>query len=225
MLRYHFADEAEQIQQLMLPVPPRDGESERRAAGPRRGGGRASRCSASTSRRSASAAARQWGLGEDVLHMIRRLPVDVPVRKPDNDDELLRIVASAANEAVDALEPLPPTKVGGGAQRSVAATRARCADDADLHDAHSRRRSAAGKRRRRGCGKVESAPITGPRRDAADGPARTARRCRPRSGTRRLIALVASDARRQSTTRRPSIAPSAAPLRWTQHGRDELAAR
>ena len=50
-----------------------------------------------------SAAARQWGLGDDVLHMIRRLPTDAPVRKPDSDDELLRIVASAANEVVDAL--------------------------------------------------------------------------------------------------------------------------
>ena len=35
--------------------------------------------------------------------MIRRLPVDAPVRKADDDNELLRIVASAANEAVEAL--------------------------------------------------------------------------------------------------------------------------
>ena len=69
-----------------------------------------------------NAAARQWGLGDEVLHMIRRLPVDVPVRKPDNDDELLRIVASAANETVDALE-LPPPKVAARAQRGRRALR------------------------------------------------------------------------------------------------------
>ena len=49
-----------------------------------------------------SAVARQWGLGDDVLHMIRRLPADAPVRKPDGDADLLRLVASAANEVVDA---------------------------------------------------------------------------------------------------------------------------
>jgi len=52
------------------------------------------------------------------LHMIRRLPLDVPVRKPDSDDELLRIVASAANEAVDALE-LAPTKVSAALNEVV----------------------------------------------------------------------------------------------------------
>ena len=48
--------------------------------------------------------ARHWGLGDDVLQMIRRLAIDKPVRKPDSDADLLRLVASAANEAVDALE-------------------------------------------------------------------------------------------------------------------------
>jgi len=52
---------------------------------------------------------RQWGLGQELAHMIRRLPVDAPVRKPDDDNELLRIVASAANEAVEALA-LPAPK-------------------------------------------------------------------------------------------------------------------
>ena len=65
-----------------------------------------------------NAATRQWGLGDDVLHMIRRLPADVPVRKPDSDDELLRIVASAANEIVDALE-LAPAKVSAALNEVV----------------------------------------------------------------------------------------------------------
>ena len=58
-----------------------------------------------------SAVARHWGLGEEVLHMIRRLAADTPVRKPDGDADVLRIVASAANEAVDALELLPASRV------------------------------------------------------------------------------------------------------------------
>ena len=43
--------------------------------------------------------------------MIRRLAADAPVRKPDGDADVLRIVASAANEAVDALELLPASRV------------------------------------------------------------------------------------------------------------------
>jgi len=49
-----------------------------------------------------AAVARQWGLGEDVMHMARRLPAAAPVRKPDSDAEMLRLTASAANDAVDA---------------------------------------------------------------------------------------------------------------------------
>ena len=75
--------------------------------------------------------------------MIRRLPADVPVRKPDNDDELLRIVASAANEAVDALE-LPPAKVAARAQRGRRPLRAHLAPD----DANPPRRLARRPERR-----------------------------------------------------------------------------
>ena len=53
------------------------------------------------------AVARHWGLGDEMLHMIRRLPVDAPVRKPDGDADLLRIVASAANEIVDVASHVP----------------------------------------------------------------------------------------------------------------------
>jgi non-specific serine/threonine protein kinase len=56
--------------------------------------------------------ARYWGLGDDVLHMVRRLPADAPVRKPDGDPDMLRLVASAANEIVDVVSHLPATKVG-----------------------------------------------------------------------------------------------------------------
>ena len=112
LLRYHFADEAEQIHQLAQPLPANRGDGD---AASTEEPGMAEEAAAFAVlgvdiEAFASAAARQWGLGDDILHMIRRLPADAPVRKPDSDDELLRIVASAANEAVDALE-LPPRKV------------------------------------------------------------------------------------------------------------------
>jgi HD-like signal output (HDOD) protein len=105
LLRYHFAEEAEQIHQLMQPVPalrsegeivspPQPGLDEEAAAYAVLG------VDIDTL---GSAAARQWGLGQEIVHMIRRLPHDAPVRKPDNDNELLRILASAANEAIEAL--------------------------------------------------------------------------------------------------------------------------
>ena len=108
LLRYHFADEATQIDDLVRPEP---------APPPPTTPGPAAAEHAGLSQEAASFAvlgvdyesfggivARHWGMGDDVLHMIRRLAPTQPVRKPDSDADLLRIVASAANEAVDALE-------------------------------------------------------------------------------------------------------------------------
>ena len=47
--------------------------------------------------------ARHWGLDDTVLHLIRRLPLSTTPRTIDNDDDMLRAVASCSNEAVDAL--------------------------------------------------------------------------------------------------------------------------
>jgi eukaryotic-like serine/threonine-protein kinase len=90
---YHFPDELLQIQRLM-------GEAE----------------DAGMSEQAASyavlgadiegigaAVARHWGLDDAVLHLIRRMPLATPPRTIDNDDDMLRAVASCANEAVDAL--------------------------------------------------------------------------------------------------------------------------
>ena len=119
LLRYHFADEAEQIRQLTLPFAAPRGEGEAPVEQPGLDEDAAAYAVLGVDIEAfGNAATRQWGLGNDVLHMIRRLPADVPVRKPDNDDELLRIVASAANEAVDALE-LPPAKVAAALNEVV----------------------------------------------------------------------------------------------------------
>ena len=118
MVRYHFADEAEQIAQLMQPpaspqeavlgAPEPAGMTEEAAGFAVLGVDVAS---------FGFAVARQWGLGDDVLHMIRRLPTDAPVRKPDGDPELLRILASAANETVDVVTLLPPKRVAVALER------------------------------------------------------------------------------------------------------------
>ncbi|MEO8922653.1 MAG: HDOD domain-containing protein [Caldimonas sp.] len=108
MLRYHFAEEAEQIQQLMQPLL---GEAD--AADPGMNEEAAGFAVLGVDTETfGSAVARHWGLGDDVLHMIRRLPADAPVRKPDGDADVLRLVASAANEIVDAVSHLPAPKVG-----------------------------------------------------------------------------------------------------------------
>jgi HD-like signal output (HDOD) protein len=108
MLRYHFAEEAEQIHQLMQPAL---GEADASEPGMSEEAAGFAVLGVDTET-FGSAVARYWGLGDDVLHMIRRLPVDAPVRKPDGDADMLRLVASAANEIVDVVSHLPAPKVG-----------------------------------------------------------------------------------------------------------------
>ncbi len=104
----HFADDAEQIWQLMRPLaptdpeaPPQPGLAEEAAAHAVLGTDLAAL---------AAVVARHLGLNEEVLHLTRRLPVDKPVRAADGDADLLRAAASAANEVVDAVAFLPPQR-------------------------------------------------------------------------------------------------------------------
>ena len=116
MLRYHFADEAEQVQQLMKPSP-----ADRDAGFPEQPG---------LSEEAAAYAvlgvdieslgqvvARAWGLGDDVQQMVRRVPADAAVRKPDSDADVLRLTASAANDCVDAVQALPEARVAAALAR------------------------------------------------------------------------------------------------------------
>jgi non-specific serine/threonine protein kinase len=119
LARYHFADEAVQIEQLMRPQDV-DGDGLDGASLEPSGLGEDAAAFAVLGVDVASlgfAVARQWGLGEEVLHMIRRLPTDAPVRKPDGDAELLRIVASAANETIDVVTLLAPRRVAAALDR------------------------------------------------------------------------------------------------------------
>ncbi len=115
LVQYHFADEAEQIRALMQPAAPTEGAAPGTAAAAEQPG---------MSEEAASfavlgvdidalgaAVVKHWGLGDEMLHMMRRMPTGKPVRKPDSDTDMLRAAASAANEAVDAMTLLPAAKV------------------------------------------------------------------------------------------------------------------
>jgi non-specific serine/threonine protein kinase len=116
VVQYHFAEEAVQIRRLMQPAAsPRSGDpddpgmNEEAAAFAVLG---------ADIEAIGAAVARYWGLDDSVLHMIRRLPTTAPVRHGDGDDDLLRLVGSAANEAADALA-LPPQAMLPALQRVV----------------------------------------------------------------------------------------------------------
>jgi len=109
LVQYHFPEEAEQVRQLMQPVAAQAGAPEQ----PGMAEEAASFAVLGVDIESLGAAvARHWGLGDEVQHMIRRLAPGKPVRTPDNDADMLRIAASAANEAVDAMTRLPAPRVG-----------------------------------------------------------------------------------------------------------------
>jgi len=116
VVQYHFADEAQQIKRLMQPAPSaRDGDpdepgmSEEVAAHAVLGAGIES---------IGAAVARYWGLDDTVLGMIRRQSVGAPVRSAESDDDMLRDVASCANEAIEAAA-VPASRVIPALQRVV----------------------------------------------------------------------------------------------------------
>ena len=79
-MQYHFPDEAEQIRQLMQPLPPK-----RARAPPQPGLSEESAAYAVLGvdiESLGAAVARHSGLGDEVQHMIRRLPAGKPVRHP-----------------------------------------------------------------------------------------------------------------------------------------------
>jgi non-specific serine/threonine protein kinase len=116
VVHYHFPEEALQIRRLMQPAPsPRDDEpedpgmSEESAAFAVLG---------ADIEAIGAAVARHWGLDESVVAMIRRQPTASPVRQAEGDTDMLRAVASCANEAVDAIG-LPAPRVMAALHRVV----------------------------------------------------------------------------------------------------------
>lgn len=113
---YHFPDELQQIRRLMQPAPSavagepgEPGMGEQAAAFAVLG---------ADIEALGAAVARQWGLDDAVLHLIRRLPLTTAPRAVASDDDMLRAVASCAIEAVDALA-LPAARRPTALQRVV----------------------------------------------------------------------------------------------------------
>lgn len=107
LVLYHFPDEAAQITRLTLPAPPEvpgmaetPGMTEAAAA---------SAVLGIEYEALGLAVAKHWGLDDELVQALRPLNPQSPVRKPDDRGDVLRAVASAANEALSAWE-LPAAK-------------------------------------------------------------------------------------------------------------------
>lgn len=110
MLRYHFADEAAQIHELTLSVKEGDGADAVEKPGLTEDVA-AHAVLGVDIEAFGEGVARAWGLDPVVQHMIRRLSIDHAVRKPDGDADVLRMLGSAANEAVDVISTLPSSRI------------------------------------------------------------------------------------------------------------------
>jgi non-specific serine/threonine protein kinase len=116
VVQYHFADEALQIHKLRQPAPPlQPGDPEE----PGMSEQAASMAVLGVDLDAiGNAVARWWGLDDSVLHMMRRVSPGVTVHHPERDDDVLRLTASCANDAVEAAA-LPAHRVHGALQGVV----------------------------------------------------------------------------------------------------------
>jgi non-specific serine/threonine protein kinase len=101
VVQYHFPDEAAQIRRLMQPVaaqkPDEPDEQGMTAEG-------ASFAVLGIDIDAlGSAVMHHWGLDDGVQHMVRRAPPTGPIHTPTSDVDMLRLVASCANDVLDAM--------------------------------------------------------------------------------------------------------------------------
>jgi non-specific serine/threonine protein kinase len=104
VLQYHLPEEMRQIRRLMQPAPAAHAGEAEQPGMPEQSAGYA--VLGADIESMALAVARWMGLGgadDSVLHLMRRLPPDTVVRNADNDDDVLRALGSAANEAIEVL--------------------------------------------------------------------------------------------------------------------------
>ena len=105
---YHFPDELQQIRRLMQAAPPEHPDDAEEAGMSEQAASYA--VLGADIEAIGAAVARQWGLDDAVLHLIRRMPLATTPRTVDNDDDMLRAVSSCANEAMDTLPLSPPDR-------------------------------------------------------------------------------------------------------------------
>ncbi|MFG6433309.1 serine/threonine protein kinase [Roseateles sp. LYH14W] len=106
LLQYHFPDDAQQIRQLMQPPEPTEDQANPPSLSEQAAAYAVLGCDLDAL---GAAVARHWGLGDELLQMIRRQPLDGPVHTPRNDADTLRLTCSLANELLEALA-LPEAK-------------------------------------------------------------------------------------------------------------------
>jgi eukaryotic-like serine/threonine-protein kinase len=117
VLQYHQPEEMRQVRRLMQPALAAEAEQADQPGMSEQAAGLAVLGADIDSM--AQAVARWMGLGgtdDAVLLLMRRLPLDKPVRRADSDDEVLRALASAANETIDTLS-LPPARQAAAIER------------------------------------------------------------------------------------------------------------
>lgn len=100
LLQYHFPDDAQQIRQLMVPPEPTEEQPKPTSLNEQAAAYAVLGCDLDAL---GAAVARHWGLGDELLQMIRRQPQDAPVHAPRSDADAIRLTCSLANELVDAL--------------------------------------------------------------------------------------------------------------------------
>jgi non-specific serine/threonine protein kinase len=135
LLRYHFPDEAEQIARL---VEPGEGARGMPAA--------AAACAVIGVDLDtlAVAVARHWGLDEHVLASLRRASTETPVRVPDDRRDMVRLLGSAAAEAVAAAAGPPAQAAAALARVTQRYARALVLAPGELGDALRQARQAVG---------------------------------------------------------------------------------
>ncbi|MFG6489403.1 HDOD domain-containing protein [Roseateles sp. BYS78W] len=115
LLQYHFPDDAQQIRQLMVPPEPTEDQPNPSSLSEQAAAYAVLGCDLDAL---GIAVARHWGLGDELLQMIRRQPLDSPVHPPRSDADTLRLTCSLANELLDALA-LPEAKRRPGVEAAT----------------------------------------------------------------------------------------------------------
>jgi len=100
LLQYHFPDDAQQIRQLMVPPEPTEDQPNPPALSEQAAAYAVLGCDLDAL---GAAVARHWGLGDELLHMIRRQAPGATVHASRSDADIIRLTCSLANELVDAL--------------------------------------------------------------------------------------------------------------------------
>jgi len=114
VVQYHFPEEAAQIRRLMQPSPAQKvGDPEDQGMGVE---GASFAVLGIDVDALGVAVMHHWGLDETVQWMVRRAPPTGPIHAPTSDGDMLRLVASCANDVLDAVS-LPSRQAVPAVQR------------------------------------------------------------------------------------------------------------